>query len=82
MVSQQFLSKEAFGVIVKRQLGKRTVLVIPSSQRAGGDGDVLGARHRAREVVRQVHGGLHRLRELDHHHVTQSVPVLARNTNS
>ena len=51
-------------------------VVLPSSQGAGGDRHVLRPGDGAGEVVGQVHRGLDRLRELDHHHITQCVAVL------
>ena len=51
-------------------------VVLPSSQGARGDRHVLRPGDGAGEVVGQVHRGLDRLRELDHHHITQCVAVL------
>ena len=50
--------------------------MLPSSQGARSHGHILGPGDCAGEVVGQVHRGLDRLGELDHHHITQGVAVL------
>ena len=50
--------------------------MLPSSQGARSHGHILGPCDRAGEIVGQVHRGLDRLGELDHHHITQGVAVL------
>ena len=50
--------------------------VLPGPERGGGDGDVLGLPDGAGHVVGQVVASLHGLRELDHHHAGERVPVL------
>ena len=50
---------------------------VPCSECGGRHCDVLRLLDGAGHVVGQVVAGLHRLRELDHHHARQGVPVLA-----